>query len=62
MNEYAARIDDGVVTQIIVGTAEWATDNLGGTWVQATTEIGVGWTWDGFEFSAPAVTIIQTDV
>jgi hypothetical protein len=32
---YAAELnDDNVVTRVIVGTAEWAAEHLGGTWVQ----------------------------
>jgi hypothetical protein len=31
---YCAKIEDGVVTQVIVcGCAEWATQHLGGEWV-----------------------------
>lgn len=31
----AARVsDDGVVVELIVGEADWAVDNLGGTWMQ----------------------------
>lgn len=53
---YAAQIVDGTVTQVIVGTAEWANDRLGGTWIDTDTLVGIGWTWDetnGFQPSAP---------
>jgi hypothetical protein len=66
---YAAHIVDGVVAQVIVGTADWATDNLGGTWVDSPHKVGTGWelvdgvirppapdpswTWDGSEWQAP---------
>jgi hypothetical protein len=40
---YAAHIVDGVVDQVIVGTAQWATDNLGGTWVDSPDKVGSGW-------------------
>jgi len=43
---YAAEIIDGIVTQVIVGTAEWATPNLGGLWIDSETLVGIGWTWD----------------
>jgi hypothetical protein len=47
MNEtYAAQIENGIVVQVIVGTAEWATTRLGGFWVDSETVIGIGWTWD----------------
>lgn len=43
MNGYAARIVDGVVTQVIVGTAAWAADRLGGDWQDSPTKVGIGW-------------------
>lgn len=64
-----ARIDDGVVTQVIVGDAEWANDRLAGTWVDAPNGTSVGyvfvdgefrspvpypsWVWDGTEYQPP---------
>jgi hypothetical protein len=56
MNTYAGKIEDGYVTQAIVGTAEWAIDNLGGEWVDSLDKIGIGWTWDadnGFRPESP---------
>lgn len=53
MNEtYAAQIDNGVVIQVIVGTAEWANTRLGGLWIDSATLVGIGWSWnetDGFQ-------------
>jgi len=43
---YAARIENNTVIEVIVGTAEWATTRLGGTWVNSETVVGIGWTWD----------------
>lgn len=43
MSGYAARIVDGTVAQVIVGTAAWASDRLGGVWVDSPTKVGVGW-------------------
>ena len=43
---YAARIVDGEVVQVIVGTAEWATHRLEGLWIDSNTLVGIGWTWD----------------
>ena len=42
---YAANIIDGQVAQVIVGTAEWAVDNLGGTWVDSPVKVGTGWAY-----------------
>jgi hypothetical protein len=44
MNTYAAHIINGQVTEVIVGTAEWATENLGGQWVDSPVKVGIGWT------------------
>jgi hypothetical protein len=44
MRTYAAHIINGEVTEVIVGTAEWATDNLGGEWVDSPVKVGIGWT------------------
>ena len=40
---YAARIEDGMVVQVIVGDAGWAADRLGGVWLDSPTKVGVGW-------------------
>lgn len=69
MNTYAARIENGIVAQVIVGTPEWAQSRLGGTWVASATKVGVGWeqydgglrppapypswTWDGQQWQPP---------
>jgi hypothetical protein len=42
---YAAHIVDGVVADVIVGTAEWATEHLGGTWVDSPVKVGAGWAY-----------------
>jgi hypothetical protein len=42
MRTYAAHIINGEVTEVIVGTAEWATDNLGGEWVDSPVKVGIG--------------------
>lgn len=42
---YAAQLDENnVVIQVIVGTAEWATTNLGGVWVDCGV-CGPGWVY-----------------
>lgn len=74
MSAYAARIENGVVVQAIVGTPEWAQSRLSGVWVGSDTKVGVGWeqfdgglrppapysswTWDGSSWQPP---IPQTD-
>jgi hypothetical protein len=50
---YAAELNDNVVVRVIVGTAEWAQDNLGGVW-QDSPKIGPGWTWHHDHFRPPA--------
>lgn len=44
--QYAAEIINGSVSRVIVGTAEWAIDRLGGLWVDSETLVGISWTWD----------------
>jgi hypothetical protein len=43
MSKYAAKVEDGLVTQVIVGTPEWASERLGGIWVGSDTKVGQGW-------------------
>jgi hypothetical protein len=51
---YAAELDDNnMVLRVIVGTAQWATDNLGGTWVDTEHKAGAGWTYDGTNIIPP---------
>jgi hypothetical protein len=50
---YAAQVTDGTVTQVIVGTADWANSRLDGTWVDSVTLVGIGWAYDG-TFTPPA--------
>jgi hypothetical protein len=53
MRTYAAHIVNGEVTEVIVGTAEWATTNLGGQWVDSPVKVGIGWTHHGDHFRPP---------
>lgn len=53
MNTYAAELQDNEVVRVIVGHAEWATENLGGQWVESATKVGIGWTWHGDHFRTP---------
>jgi len=53
---YAAKIIDGVVVDVIVGDAYWASTKRGGFWVDSNKKIGVGWTFsakDGFKPPKP---------
>ena len=52
MRTYAARIEDGIVTNVIVGDPVWAADRLGGVWAGSPVKVGIGWTYDG-EFTPP---------
>lgn len=40
---YAAKVEDGTVTQVIVGDPAWAASRLGGEWVGSDVKVGVGW-------------------
>lgn len=40
---YTARVVNGVVKQVIVGDAQWASENLGGEWVDSEIKVGAGW-------------------
>jgi hypothetical protein len=52
---YCARIEDGVVTQVIVcGCAEWAATHLGGEWVCTDGRlVGIGWVVEDGEIVEP---------
>lgn len=59
MELYAAEIVDGLVVRVIVGSSKWATENLGGVWVETTTLPGVGWTYDNTNGFQPPVTVSE---
>jgi hypothetical protein len=59
MSIYAACVEDGVVTTVIVGTAEWANANLDGMWVDSDVLVGVGWLWDGEVLAPPVVEEVE---
>jgi hypothetical protein len=53
---YAGRVENGVVVECIVGTAEWAIENLGGEWYDSPLKVWIGGTWnnkDGFRPPQP---------
>ena len=57
MKTYAYLIENGVVVDGLVGTAEWAVEQFGGLWVQTDTKAWIGGTWDeqlGFMPPVPA--------
>jgi hypothetical protein len=61
---YAARINNnGIVTQVICGTSQWATDLLGGVWHESNVKVGVGWTYhaDGFRPPQPYPSWVWSD-
>ena len=43
---YACKVDNGVVVQVLVGSASWANENLGGFWVDSESKVGLGWLWN----------------
>ena len=56
MSKYAAKIDNGLVTQVIRGDADWAADRLGGVWLPSEDKVGQGWEYDaehGFRHPQP---------
>ncbi len=67
---YAAEVDgDGRVVRVIVGSADWASEHLGGEWIDSDDKVGAGWEtyegglrpaapfpswrWDGARWCAP---------
>lgn len=66
---YAAKVENGVVTNAIVGDVEWAAESLDGEWVNAEQQVSIGyllvdgefrppapydsWTWDGTDYQPP---------
>ena len=50
---YAAELNDNTVVRVIVGTAEWAVEHLGGVWVDPPELVGIGWTFDGTNIVPP---------
>lgn len=60
-HKYAYRVEngqviDGIVVDGVNTNAQWATENLGGFWVDTDTLVWIGGTWDdvnGFQPPAP---------
>lgn len=46
MINYAGKVENGIVVQAIVGTAQWATENLGGEWYDSPKKIPIPGLWD----------------
>jgi hypothetical protein len=60
MEVYGAKIENGIVSEVIVGTASWAVDRLGGLWINSDTLVGIGWTWDEINgFQPPTVDQVE---
>jgi hypothetical protein len=54
--KYAGKVENGVVVNAIVGTAELSTELFGGEWHESDEKIPLGGTWDetnGFQPPAP---------
>ena len=58
---YAAQVTDGIVTQVIVGTAEWANARLDGMWHDSPTLVGIGWAYADGTFTAPLAPDVEED-
>lgn len=60
-HKYAYRVEngqviDGIVVDGVNTNAQWATENIGGFWVDTDTLVWIGGTWDetnGFQPPAP---------
>lgn len=50
---YAAQLNGDTVTRCIVGTAGWATENLGGVWIDSDHKVGQGWTFTNNQLIPP---------
>jgi hypothetical protein len=54
MKNTAAKLKNGVVEQVIVGTVQWAQENLGAEWIDSTDHsVGIGFTFNGSKFIPP---------
>jgi hypothetical protein len=51
---YAAKVQDGLVQQVIVGDPVWAADRLGGEWAGSDSKVGIGWAYTDGTFTPPA--------
>jgi len=61
---YLAKIENGVVVQVIVATsADWAERVLSGTWVSTEGKRypGIGWSYDGVDFVPPENLVLGGD-
>jgi hypothetical protein len=61
MDTYAAQVTDDVVTQVIVGTAEWANARLDGDWHDSDTLVGIGWAYTDGTFVPPLAPDVEED-
>lgn len=56
---YAAQVEDGLVVQVIVGDAVWASNALGGFWVGSEELVGIGWIYLDGQLIAPPTPIAE---
>jgi hypothetical protein len=64
MSRFAVRVEQGTVTQVIVGDVGWASSRLPGSWVGSEVLVGVGWTYsveDGFRSPQPFPSWVWVD-
>ena len=53
MRKYAAKVEDGTVTEVIVGDQAWASERLGGFWVGSDVKVGIGWLYENGHIVPP---------
>lgn len=53
MEKYAAKVENGIVVQTIVGDPEWAFTRLGGEWHGTDAKVGIDWTYEENEGFRP---------
>jgi hypothetical protein len=63
MEQYFAQVTNGIVTNVAVVTAEFMQENpdrYPGVWIETFYDVpnktyaGIGYTWNGTDFAAPA--------
>lgn len=55
MSRYSAKVEGGVVVEVLVGDVDWASEKLGGEWHDVDgLPVSVGWTLKDGEWRRPA--------
>jgi hypothetical protein len=61
MSRFAAKVEQGTVTQVIVGDVSWANSRLSGVWVGSDVLVGVGWSYVDGVFVQPEPELYDED-